>query len=764
MKFNFGPIARTDAGGTHDTFNLASLPLHVMLDALMAATSRDEFVAWLWHDLFKPAFYWQKTQNARDGKDEFLWNHVPGYRGSPFEQAENKFADKNVTNIPIGFVSTHHARKAFPGKAYFSIRETEVMSDQADQVNLGAKSVYVQLAFIAEPASSTALVRSVIADSFVEAVTKSVAQALRNTLASKAPQFSRVRFVFETQREIKFSALPTDAEIWSQVGQKYDVQVQGNELIMRHVTPVNTSKAFDTEFVVDLTGDAPASEQMVANVFGLSELLTMYQDNRTIVMTVPQSLIYPLDIAHLKAETLALTKTKLSSLDVLTLDKQIDLLQAVFDSQIDIRAIPAAKAGANRPIDSVIAYPGLRLPDASTKGPRCRICGSAFDSKLPPKSDWPGHDFTDPEHLGFGNDICPLCRIYAVNSHKSRTSDEKNRGITGDRKALRGSFVLILPSSHFDVKDGDCQLIDRPPLDVGGRFDDLIKKPQRVTVTQQEYALFNQMSRRVIATLWRKVESTEALPLPYLGGILLTHREAEKVRKVLPALRALFAPVTLLAYPYEVKVTPGVEIALDVVLTDFKQHHTKHTYLKSRASILPVHPDSRLFVLADSKMQIELNHDWFDAYDRLATLAVGMSFSQRDEWLKRIGGESDILTAYFESAQTSLLKKRNDAKTAGGKAFSLTQDFGVKQFGDNPALGWAEYERKSTEIKRILDRYPMLPQLFSAMTERKEIEDDRRDTTHTSKKTDESSAGRGANRSRRTGVTKRPRARREARR
>jgi len=48
MQFNFGPIARTDASGTHDTFNLASLPLHVTLDALMAATNRDEFVAWCW--------------------------------------------------------------------------------------------------------------------------------------------------------------------------------------------------------------------------------------------------------------------------------------------------------------------------------------------------------------------------------------------------------------------------------------------------------------------------------------------------------------------------------------------------------------------------------------------------------------------------------------------------------------------------------------------------------------------------------------------
>ena len=56
-EFNFGPIARTQAGGKDDTINLASFPLHVMLNALVGSTSVEEFIAWLWHDLYKPAFY-----------------------------------------------------------------------------------------------------------------------------------------------------------------------------------------------------------------------------------------------------------------------------------------------------------------------------------------------------------------------------------------------------------------------------------------------------------------------------------------------------------------------------------------------------------------------------------------------------------------------------------------------------------------------------------------------------------------------------------
>jgi hypothetical protein len=279
-------------------------------------------------------------------------------------------------------------------------------------------------------------------------------------------------------------------------------------------------------------------------------------------------------------------------------------------------------------------------------------------------------------------------------------------------------------------------------------------------VTQQEFALFNQMSRRMIAALWRKIEPVAALPLPYLGGILLTHHEAERVRKVLPALRGLFAPVTLLAYPFEAKVVPGVEVALDVVLTDFKQHHTKHTYLKSRANVVPIHPDSRLFVLADSKLQIEINRDWFAAYDQLASLTQDMSVSQRDEWLRRIAGGSDIVTAYFESAQTYLLKRHNTAPNADRIALSATNDFVTKFCGDDMSIGWAEYEHKTNEIRGILERYPILPQLFSAMTERKETKDDNGNTNNASEEADGSSTGRGTRHHRQSSPTKRTRPRR----
>ena len=55
-QFNFGPVARTSAGGEDDTINLASFPLHVMLNALVGSTSIEEFIAWLWHDLIQTCF------------------------------------------------------------------------------------------------------------------------------------------------------------------------------------------------------------------------------------------------------------------------------------------------------------------------------------------------------------------------------------------------------------------------------------------------------------------------------------------------------------------------------------------------------------------------------------------------------------------------------------------------------------------------------------------------------------------------------------
>ena len=96
--FNFGPIARTSAGKTDDTINLASFPLHVVLNALVGSTSIEEFIAWLWHDLYKPAFYWTP------GRGGVSWYHTPGV--GAFTKGETIFSRR--TKVPMGLVSSHH--------------------------------------------------------------------------------------------------------------------------------------------------------------------------------------------------------------------------------------------------------------------------------------------------------------------------------------------------------------------------------------------------------------------------------------------------------------------------------------------------------------------------------------------------------------------------------------------------------------------------------------------------------------------------------
>ena len=93
----------------------------------------------------------------------------------PFLKWKKKFAQR--TNIREGLVGTHHGFKSqIP---HFALHESDFISDQGDQVNLGSVVNYIQLSLAAEPALPTLLARSVIADAFIEVVTKDVAGALQ---------------------------------------------------------------------------------------------------------------------------------------------------------------------------------------------------------------------------------------------------------------------------------------------------------------------------------------------------------------------------------------------------------------------------------------------------------------------------------------------------------------------------------------------------------------------------------------------------------
>ena len=727
-EFDFGPISRTvDAStGKGDAINFASLPLHEALTALLASSNRDEFVAWLWHDLFKPLFWWPQRDR---------WFHYPNNRPNDPLNAEERWAV--FTGVPSGLVETHH--NAHKGRK-FTHGEPETVNNEFDQVAIGREARFLQLSFLAEPATHTALLRAVIADAFMEVVTKAAAASLEKELATRLPTFKRVRYVFDF-KQVALSNPPASSEIAS-LAQQYALDAAPDELIVKHLVPLAKPDldGRHVEVIVDLTAEPPTDERFGQGIISLVELLTVYQDSRTILMGIPQFLevdVERLKIERLKSEVKSAAERRLESLDVRVLasideirkqsivqgyvnwdtlqlrraGQDIDLLDHVFAEQTEIRLIDSGRLVEQvqdgqghtfdlRRLSDIVARP---IELMAGKPRHCRFCGTAFESSFPAGEATVGHDFTDIEHVGFGGDICPMCRIYMLNSHKSHTPAEKSRGIKGDRKAYRGAFALMAPSSHFTYREDACQRLEQPPLDVGGRFASPL---QRATVTLQEYNLFNMISRRIIASLWAELDAGNKnlpLPLPYLGAILFTQDQNEKIRALFDCLEVLFESVELMAYPFRVTVQPAVELAYEMVVNDRKQHHTKHTYLKTSPTIVGVDPGSKFTLLVDNGLQMEVSRQFFEDRKRLRELLKGIKGQKpQHHWLLSVLQGADPVTATDE-------------------AFSDSASLGAaeRQFWDTQLSGlslaeqWQQYEKMRDEVRRIAATYPMLIEFFA---------------------------------------------------
>ena len=710
MQFNFGPIARTSAGGTHDTINLTSLPLHVMLNALVGSTSVEEFIAWLWHDLYKPIFHWVISPHT----GEPSWYHVPGM--GAFAQAEKPFAQR--MNIRAGLVKTHH--KFQSRTPHFALHEKDFISDQGDQVNLGAAVNYIQLSLAAEPALPTLLTRSIIADAFIEVVTRDVAKALKKAfIDDNRTPVERVRFEFELVSNLTFSSPPTDTEIWKKVGKHFDVCMDDNTFIIRHLTPIDAPKheSFKTVFTADLTGNSLSPNELLKNIFSLSELLVLYQDNRTIIIAVPQSQLYPIDCKKIENKTLNNSRSRLEQdFNVLTQKDNVDYLKAAFDNQIDIRKVPGrqAKRTKNRPLNEIILHPSEMLNKArkSPSGKVCCLTGTPFISKLPPEqtrlkklfSD----KFVDTEFVGFGEDIAPLTYLYVINS--PNTTEKPLR------TSLRGSFAFFAPASHFAADDQKLTALEQPPLDIGGRFRNQLN---RVTVTTQEFTLFQQMSRRVIAKLWQHIAPDEPLSLPYLGAIALTHESKERVRKLLPHLDLIFSEIALKAYPFESKVCPAIEFALETAIKDAK-HAGKHTLLKTMPRIITAAPQSAVPILIDDNVQVSLTKEFFKQANLLDKLTNELKrrkkrLNQKDLWLKLVLSNNDPITAVFESS-VSITNMEHTA-------FHDAEDFWDRYIDDKGdfAESWEEYEWLRQNATNALEEFPALLLLLQALQKQKQV-------------------------------------------
>lgn len=737
MEFNFGPIARTNAGGLNDTVNLASLPLHAILNALVASTSVEEFIAWLWHDLYKPVFYWVSGTD-RQGNAILKWNHIPGI--GAFDKGESVFA--NRTGIREGLVCTHHFRWRDASGNWLprlSIHdERNFISDQGDQVNLGATTNYIQLSIASEPALPTVLVRSVIANAFIEVVTKSVAVALRQAFIDDGrTPIEKVKFEFNAVFPPGLTSNPDDNEIWSKLGQKFDVQ-PGSTFVMRHVTPVTTQehqKAFTTSFTADLTGDPLLPEQMINNIVSMAELLTLYQDSRTIIMAVPQAQLYTLDPAAIKQATLKATRKQLDNLNVLTVENGTDYLDAAFNAQIDVREVPGRlpkrprKQNDFRPLADAVLHPSELLSKAR-KSPNCRICrlsGTPFvtdlnsvDSRL---NKLFSASFVDTEFIGVaGDDIAPLTYLYVLNSPNAGGAGRKG---VPKRTSLRGSFALFAPASQVAVTDEAGDAVEIPPLDKGGRFQQSLN---RITVTTQEFTLFQQMSRRVIAQLWQNIIPGKHLPLPYLGAILLTHDSRQHIRDLLPQLDTLFADASLKAYPFEMTARPAIEVALEAAVQDSK-HASKHTLLKISPRIITVGPNASIPLLTDDDVQTNVNKALFERVAELTKITDSLTrrkrkLKQKELWLKLALTGDDPVTAVLESAQAATnIKKLPKGLSLDSAAFNAAEEFWDKFISqDDPAESWEQYEKLTQTTTTALEEFPILPILLQAF-QKKETEE-----------------------------------------
>ncbi|MDE0013597.1 MAG: hypothetical protein OXU36_20815 [Candidatus Poribacteria bacterium] len=727
IQFNFGPIARTSAGGTHDTINLTSLPLHVMLNALVGSTSVEEFIAWLWHDLYKPAFYW--VISHRTGNPS--WHHVPGI--GAFAQAEKTFAQR--MNIREGLVKTHHGFQS--RTPHFALHETDFISDQGDQINLGAAVNYIQLSLAAEPALPTLLTRSVIADAFIQVVTKDVAKALNKAfIDNRRTPIERVRFEFETASNLTFSSSPNDAEkrnaeIWNKIGKHFDICLDGNIFTISHLTPVTdaTRGLFATTFTADLTGKPLLPHEMLDNVVSLSELLVLYQDSRTVIIAVPQSQLYsndlPKKIQEIQKATLDTSRRQLEQhFNILTQKDGDDYLKAAFDHQIEIREVPRRlgkcppKNDLFRPLNDAVQRPVEMLSKTRNSSNKrvCRLTGTPFVSNLPPAQtrldQLFSSKFVDTEFVGFEEDIAPLTHLYVINSPEAKKG-------TSARKSLRGSFAFFAPVSHYASDDQELKAVEQPPLDIGGRFHNQFN---RITVTTQEFTMFQQMSRRVIAKLWQQIAPDEHLPLPYLGAIALTHEKNERVRNLLPHLDLIFSDIALKAYPFESVACPAIEVALGTTIKPDRSAHQKHTLLKMAPYTTSVNSLSTIPILIDDNVQVSLTKAFFERGKLLTEVTNELKRSkkrmnQKNLWLKLVLSNNDPVTAVFESSAATINMTRiPKTSSLEDTAFKDAEDFWNRHIDTGDfAESWKQYVQLKQNTTNALEEFPALLLLLQSL-------------------------------------------------
>lgn len=724
FSFNLGPISRT-LGDPPDHIGFASLPVHEVTTALLGARIRDEFIAWLWHDTFKTLF----TLVLRDKKVKGgstvkvpAWSHLPGGLDTANLTSHfDRLAQTKLIEIDPNLTKKHHEGSM--------LSEEDTITNEFNQTYLGEKAHFVQLTFKCQPTSSTLVLRLAIAEAFLQTVGKVVAQAI----AGLGLPFTQVKYVFQPEQR----PLTED-----QIAALYDMRVQDSTLWIVHRVP---STQFEQTWVqMDLTGAPP--DRNTPQVIGLSELLTVYRDDLTIIVTLPLFITDPDSaVQEIERQMRAAAPDILEQIGIITTQKRaivLNLPDVIFDEQVEVRLVcdvdnePRDPAKPKKPlgkaIHKLIARPYELMADSSLTS-HCLVCGSLirggkgryFKSGKKVIESIFSDKFTDWEHVSFSDDICPMCLIYA-------NSDNK--------KLLRGSLAILTPSTSLRAPVGH-RRIEQPRFDRAGRFDPNMVKS---AVTLQELVLLTLLSRRILSGLvtfgvnqetdkigdimllkpvqGKKGETENAVVgkyLPYSGAYCLfdimtvnqfyrtaflgQEQEGKTVYDV-------WQEAHLTAYPFELTLSPSFTMLLELRQNaDFKAHAQAHTLLKVNPTTVHLSPNLAFHVLVDNSVQEIVDKEYVAAARFLDELASMPGVNQY-EFIEALLAGDDPITAAYETTEPP---KKGRKPAIDWDTLKMTK---ARQMSDreevmeqgSPDKMWATFVERSEKIRAMCQAHPTL--------------------------------------------------------
>lgn len=717
FTFDFGPVSRT-LGKNKDSVAFAPLPLHEALVAFLGAQNRDEFIAWLWHDTFKSLFNFEITSRG-----DLVWQHYP-IHGLPdpagFDGAIRRMA--YASGISSDYVFAHQRkasvkRRHFP-RAVSMLPESDTINNEFEQLSLGTRAQFVQISFCCLPSASTALLRLVVMEAFLQELSEIIAREIENLHLP----FSSVDYVFRREdRPLNEAAVTA----------QYDLSVNDKVMTITHFVP--SPNFLEQTITVDLTAAPPDRER--PQRLALPELLTIYSDDLTLIAGLPLfSTSSPSGIvSQIQNDLPDRVLDLLNALNISPSHKWAtnDLIAYILAEQIEIRAL---LQNTDKIVNKLIARPRELLTQKHLAS-RCVCCGSPIIGGVgrylrPDKTsleDIFSGRFTDFEHVGLEKDVCPMCMIYANYENK---------------QMMRGSLALLAPSTSLHAPSA--HTFERPRFDNAGRFDPINNRMVKSAITLQELVLLSMLSRRIIDWIvpfaeritpkvadlrMSKQKSDKTIVdtvvgkhLLYSGAYLLfdiaainflyrnVFLDATQMKTTYPGL---WQSVRLIAYPFEIDLSPAFTMLLELrVSDDFMNHAGSHTLLRLTPTTVYLSPEFSCNVLVDNSLQEAVNRSYAKSLHLIGNLAATPGI-ERHQYTAAILTGQDPITAAYEAAELPRKSKGDKGKKKDKKKFdhrtaAARRVFEEQVSADSLEEMWARYQKLSVTTAEAAENHPTL--------------------------------------------------------